>query len=131
MGLASHSIPPTALESEQKTEDYVERADGSVTVRREGRPPVTFLVKDGEEFHRLMRSDAYSCAIAFITSQFDVRGDLVEAVRRFQEQPHNRISELKSSLLASAARLIRPFLHGRSGSTADEIEFHYDKSNDF
>ncbi len=107
----------------------VEFQNGSGRVHSEEQPACTFLVKDEHQWQRLTASDPYQLALAFIRSEFEVEGDLVGAIRIFRKQffPYARPG-LKTVEAYLKQRLTRD---GRFGSTAQDIRFHYDRSNEF
>jgi cyclopropane-fatty-acyl-phospholipid synthase len=86
-------------------------------------------VTDEHHWRRLTRSDPYQLAVAFIRSEFEVGGDLASAIRIFRKHffPHVRPG-LKTLQAFLKQRLRRDH---RTGSTADDIQFHYDRSNEF
>lgn len=92
-------------------------------------PHCTFLVQDEEHWRRLMASDPYQVAKAFVRSEFDVAGDVVEAVKvcraRFAQHPRPSINTVAEYLWHEAGRRFR------AGSSARDIRFHYDRSNEF
>ena len=97
----------------------------------EGRPAFTLVVRDRHHLRQVLEADAYSAALSFIRADFDVLGDLVEAVR-FQQDHHRR--GWRTVLHTAAARLaphrIETWLQTR-GRAARNIRDHYDRSNDF
>lgn len=83
---------------------------------------------DGRQYLKL---DAYSAAAAFVEGKFDVRGDLLAAIRYYSAQPH---SALRQVLYAAMARLEHLRIHSLLGTrdeTAKNIQYHYDRSNEF
>jgi cyclopropane-fatty-acyl-phospholipid synthase len=80
---------------------------------------------------QILKLDAYSAANAFVNGEFDVHGDLIEAVRYFSNQPHTGIRHLIHSMLARLEHLrIYSLLGGRDDATKS-IQYHYDRSNEF
>lgn len=79
----------------------------------------------------LAESDIYTAAVAFIKGEVEVEGDLVEAVRR---QLDLASRTWKNRFLDWIGRLA-PWRVGQMIQTrrtaADNIRFHYDRSNDF
>jgi cyclopropane-fatty-acyl-phospholipid synthase len=76
-------------------------------------------------------TDALSAALAFARGEFDVEGDLVEAVR-FQlalASTHWR-GRIFNTIGRFAPWRLPQMWQTRGGAT-DEIRFHYDRSNDF
>lgn len=92
-------------------------------------PHCTFMVEDEEHWRRLMTSDAYQVAKAFVRSEFDVAGDLAEAVKvcraRFAHQSRPTFHTVAEYLWHGIRRRFR------AGSSARDIQFHYDRSNEF
>lgn len=92
-------------------------------------PHCTFLVQDEEQWRRLMGSDAYQVAKAFVRSEFDVAGDLVEAVKvcraRFAQHSRPTFNTVAEYLWHGLRRRFK------AGSSARDIQFHYDRSNEF
>ena len=75
--------------------------------------------------------DAYSAAVAFVNGEISVTGDLFAAIRSFLNRSHPGLRALPKIL---AARLSRNGLGARvqsRGSAARNIQFHYDRSNQF
>lgn len=95
----------------------------------EDTPHCTFLVQDEEHWRRLMASDAYQVAKAFVRSEFDVTGDVVEAIKvcraRFAQQPRPTFNTVAEYLWHGIRRRFK------RGSSARDIKFHYDRSNEF
>jgi len=75
--------------------------------------------------------DAYSAAKAFVDGRFDVRGDLIEAIRYFSNQPHSGTRQLIFSMLARLEHLrIHSFFDGREENEKN-TRFHYNHPNEF
>jgi cyclopropane-fatty-acyl-phospholipid synthase len=92
--------------------------------------PAGFVV-EGRSQEELLRMDAYSAAMAFVTGQISVQGDLFAAVRFFLRGSRPGWSAKWRIAAAWVGRwgfLAR--LQSRSG-TARDIQFHYDRSNEF
>lgn len=91
--------------------------------RVNGDEPRAFtLAFRGEAQHRwFLEANLYAAAMAFVRGEFDVRGDLAAAVRLKRAQTHR---SWKDALAAALARLLPP-------RDAENIRFHYDRSNDF
>ncbi len=84
---------------------------------------------DGDQW--LARSGTYALAMGYIHGEIDVRGDMVEAVRFCLEKSEGT---WRSRLLDAICKwtpwqLVR-LVSTRSGAARD-IQFHYDRSNDF
>ncbi|MBV8895783.1 MAG: class I SAM-dependent methyltransferase [Acidobacteriaceae bacterium] len=75
--------------------------------------------------------DAYSAAKAFVDGRFDVRGDLIEAIRYFSNQPHSGTRQLIFSMLARLEHLrIHSFFDG-SEENEKNTRYHYNHPNEF
>jgi len=83
--------------------------------------------KSSGDIERYLRKDAYSAAKDFVDGRIQVAGDMVEAIRFFMNARHSKV---KSCWYAAVAHLNR-VLSGLSAKTARNIQFHYDRSNDF
>lgn len=95
----------------------------------EGHPACTFVVRDEAQWHSLVKTDGYQLALAFINSKFDVEGDLVEAIKIYRSRFAGRS---RPALRTIAAFLLNRLRYKfRYGSSARDIQFHYDRSNDF
>lgn len=107
----------------------IEFQNGSGRVDSEEQPACTFLVKDERQWRRLTSSDPYQLAMAFIRSELEVEGDLASAIQIFRKRffPYTRPG-LRAVQAYLKQRLKRDY---RSGSTAEDIRFHYDRSNEF
>lgn len=92
-----------------------------------GDPVCTFAVEDESGWRKLLGSDAYQLALAFTHSQVEVDGDLIEAIKIYQSLSH-RPPALKTIAAYLWYRLTYRF---NLGSSARQISFHYDRSNDF
>lgn len=106
-------------------------ANGFSLVNGDGPPTFTLFVKDSAQLNRILHGDAYSSAIDFIQGEFDVQGDLVEAIRF---KGANTQRGLTGVLAAAAARCSPRRLESwfqTKRRAAKNIEFHYDRSNDF
>jgi cyclopropane-fatty-acyl-phospholipid synthase len=81
----------------------------------------------------LASADPYTAALAFVRGEFDVAGDLVEAVRwfltRFSEDRQWRSRWMR--LLGWAAPWRIGQLWRSRSRTVRDIRFHYDRSNEF
>jgi cyclopropane-fatty-acyl-phospholipid synthase len=109
----------------------VEYADGSSDSYGQGAPRFKIIAADHAQLERLFSLDAYSLAVKFVNGEISIEGDLVEAVRYYQNRPH---SWMQTSVLAAFAK----FGIGRleswfqtKGRAAQNIRFHYDQSNEF
>jgi cyclopropane-fatty-acyl-phospholipid synthase len=86
----------------------------------------TILGSAHRKADRLLKSDAYSAALAFIKGELAVEGDIFSAIRFFLNQ---RRSTLQERWLGFCARLISLLPMKRSAQR--DIQFHYDRSNAF
>lgn len=104
----------------------------SVTAAKPTCDPKAFeYLVSNEVKARLLRSDPYTAAMAFVRGQFDVEGDPVEAVRYQLQQARDG---WRPAFMKVVRRLI-PWrimqrLRTREG-VAEDIRFHYDRSNEF
>jgi len=105
-------------------------SDGTVRRSGDGAPVFTLRLPSEAALQRLLATDAYSAAMAFIRGEFDVEGDLVAAIRLKGWQPRSRI---RARLFAAIARCATAFQSAfqSKAQTARNIRFHYDRSNDF
>lgn len=92
-----------------------------------GQPVCVFRARDEFAWRKLMASDAYQLALAFTHSHIEVEGDLVEAIKIYQSLNHRRPA-LKTIVAYLWYRLTYRF---NFGSSARQISFHYDRSNEF
>ncbi|MBV8553735.1 MAG: class I SAM-dependent methyltransferase [Acidobacteriaceae bacterium] len=79
----------------------------------------------------VVRMEAYSAAMAFVNGKFDVHGDILAAIRHFSKQPHSRFRDKLFSVLARLEHLRIYSRFGGRDKSADNIQFHYDRSNEF
>ncbi|MBV9611509.1 MAG: class I SAM-dependent methyltransferase, partial [Acidobacteriaceae bacterium] len=70
------------------------------------------------------RLDIYSAAIAFIAGTLSVQGDIFAAIRSFLNRPHKAFRDRLFSIMALPA-------HRLKTHAAQNIQFHYDRSNEF
>lgn len=109
----------------------VEFASGAEEPHGDGRPEFTLVVRDRDHLRRLLAADAYSAALSFIRADFDVRGDLVAAVRFFQARaPRGWRAHLHAAAARLAPRRIETWFQ-TPARAARNIRFHYDRSNEF
>jgi hypothetical protein len=95
----------------------------------QGHPACTFIVRDESHWRALIRSDAYQLALAFVRSEFDVEGDLVEAIKTYYSLFVKRSRPALKTIAAYLWYQIRCSLS--CGSSVRDIQFHYDRSNEF
>jgi cyclopropane-fatty-acyl-phospholipid synthase len=96
-----------------------------------GGGPAAFVIHVPTEayWRRLWQLDAYRAGMAFVNGEFEVEGDLVAAIDVWSQQPRSlSLPSLALSLLPQ----LRPERWVQSRATARKnIEFHYDRSNEF
>jgi cyclopropane-fatty-acyl-phospholipid synthase len=118
-----HASAPTAY--------TVEFPDGSKRVKGGGPPAFTFYVSDETQLKRILTADEYAAAKAFISGEFDLCGDLVSAIRFKRSQSQPGVSGwLRAAAARLAPRRIETWFQSKTRA-ADDIQFHYDRSNDF
>jgi cyclopropane-fatty-acyl-phospholipid synthase len=81
-------------------------------------------------FERLLATDVYSAAIAFVRGEFDVEGDLSAAIRFKGWQPHRGLRKHLIGAIARCAAVLQSGFQSKA-QTARHIRFHYDRSNEF
>ncbi len=102
---------------------------GNVCPGPEGR--FTIIEKDGSAHRRFLQMDPYSAAMAFIHGRVEIHGDIFEAIRYFSRHHHSIFRKLLFSGLARLQHLRTSFLLGSRNPAAQNIQFHYDRSNEF
>jgi cyclopropane-fatty-acyl-phospholipid synthase len=105
--------------------------DGQSLIRGSGHPAFTFLLKDAQQFDWLLRSDLYSAALAFIRGDFDIRGDIISAIRFKTETTRRGLRDLIASIAARLAPSRIESWFQTSSRATQNVRFHYDRSNDF
>jgi cyclopropane-fatty-acyl-phospholipid synthase len=93
--------------------------------------PTAFTIGGRIRNEEARRMDAYSLALAYIRGEVSVTGDLFSAIRFFRDQPG---PPLRSLVIRAAAWLGRSGIGARlanRAAAARDIQFHYDRSNDF
>lgn len=97
----------------------------------DGRRRFAILTSDGIEVCDLSRINSYQAATDFIAGKINIEGDLYAAIRFFSQRGS---SGFQRSLLGAALNL-RRLAHrlpiGARRTTARNIQFHYDRSNEF
>ncbi len=91
----------------------------------------TVIASGGSDARHCMQMDAYSAAMAFVEGKFDVHGSILEAIRYFSRQPHSPLRQIFFSSLARLEHVRISSLLGYRRPAARNIQFHYDRSNDF
>jgi Cyclopropane fatty acid synthase and related methyltransferases len=89
------------------------------------------IAHNGADPQKILEQDAYSAAQRFVQGQFSIRGDIYEAVHFFTNRPHSRLRDIWRTLAVRLER-INVLVHlGSRAAAADNIRFHYDRSNEF
>ncbi len=83
------------------------------------------------DLHQFLRMDAYSAATAFVNGEVDIRGDLFSAIRFFSNQSHSNARRLIVSAALRLRHLAHRFTAGKKIAASHNIQFHYDRSNEF
>lgn len=96
-----------------------------------GEPQFKIKARDPEHLNRLLKSDPYSLAIAFVEGEFSIEGDLVAAIRHYRGHSRRGIKYL---LYAAAAHFgidrLEAWFQSKNRA-ARNVRYHYDQSNDF
>ena len=105
-------------------------ADG--TTRRNGEAPAAFTLRVANEpaLERILSSDPYTAALAYLRGEFAVEGDLRAAIRFKGWSASSRWRARWLALMARGATL-RECLYQSAAQTARHIRYHYDRSNEF
>jgi cyclopropane-fatty-acyl-phospholipid synthase len=95
--------------------------------------PAAFTVVASKhcDVERVLRLDPYSAAMAFIHGQFSIDGDFSSAIRYFLSQPTGRLRRLRQAVLVRCCRSHLVSWARTRGVTARQVQFHYDRSNEF
>ena len=95
------------------------------------KPRFVVGVRDESEWERLLRSDAYSAALAYVRGQVEVTGDIAAAIRFYSERCRPSLGRMLLTLaeLYAPSRL-ESWMQSK-GKAARNIRFHYDRSNGF
>lgn len=86
-------------------------------------------VAEGISLERVLATNPYSAALAFINGEFEVEGDLCAAIRFFSQRRSAGIGSFTASCMATLRRMLLRF-RPRKRAPGD-IQFHYDRSNEF
>jgi cyclopropane-fatty-acyl-phospholipid synthase len=101
---------------------------GDITVGN-GPPAFALHVPTEAYWHRLWQQDAYRAGLAFVRGEFEIEGDVVAAIDVWSRQP--RRLTLPALALSLAPRLrLQHWVQSRDTARRN-IEFHYDRSNEF
>jgi cyclopropane-fatty-acyl-phospholipid synthase len=104
--------------------------DGTVRQTGEGPPAFTFRLSSESALERVLATDAYAAAMAFVRGEFDVEGDLAAAIRFKGWQPQSNLRNRLLTVVARSATALESVFQSKA-QTAHHIRFHYDRSNDF
>ena len=103
--------------------------------RREiyGEAPAAFTVSvcDARQFQRILTANSYSVALDFIRGRFDIRGDLLAALRWRERRFHRGVLDWLWSLGGRLAPVRLETWFQSRDRAARNIRFHYDVSNEF
>lgn len=91
----------------------------------------TLVGSSNVDARQYVKLDAYSAAAAFVDGKFDVHGDLLAAIRFYSGQPHSMMRQVLYSALARLEHLRIYSLLGTRDESAKNIQYHYDRSNEF
>ena len=140
MALRSSTIPPIAPAPSPDTTRahpgpvvdptyHIHTADAGTIALGDGPPAFTLHVPGVTRWQQILRLDAYRAGLAFLDGTVEVDGDLVSAIHMWAR--HQRPASVSGHLLALAAWL-RPehWIQSRAKARRN-IEFHYDRSNEF
>src|SRR5579864_5953973 len=105
-------------------------ADGTARQSGDGVPAFTLRVPSEVALKRILASDSYSLAMAYVKGEFDVDGDLPAAIRFKGWRPQSRLRAQWFRTIARCATLRECFFQSQAESVR-HIRFHYDRSNEF
>lgn len=93
-------------------------------------PAFTLHVPSQSALERILSTDAYTAAIAYLRGEFEVEGDLCAAIRFKGWTPRSWWRHACFQAIARVAAL-RETLFQNPSQSARHIRFHYDRSNEF
>ena len=105
-------------------------ADGTGRHTYDGPPAFTLRVADHAALDRILATDVYSAAMAYVRGEFEVDGDLCAAIRWKGWRPESRLRARLYAVIARCATALESVLQSKA-QTARHIRFHYDRSNEF
>ncbi len=128
-GTAQRVAPARVAPPAEGLSYAVRFADGSALREGRGEPKFTVRIGDLAHWRKLLASNAYAVAHAYVAGEFDLEGDFVEAACLYERQPRPASLEW---MLRAAGRLdpLLRIARSRSGAARD-VRFHYDRSNEF
>ena len=89
------------------------------------------LPAGGISANHFLSMDAYSAAMAFVEGAFTVQGDVFAAIRFFLRHSHSKLRDAWSYIGARMGSLWIDLWPGSKARAQREIQFHYDRSNQF
>lgn len=110
---------------------WVGQTEGKSSFHKGPNGSFTFVSSRNTDVRQYLRLDSYSAAKAFVEGKFDVRGDLIAAIRYFFKQPHSEFRTAIYSLLARLEHLRIYSLFGTPDDAISNAQYHYDRSNEF
>jgi len=109
----------------------VQFASGASKSFGDGDPEFLIRVADQDEWERLLHEDLYSAALAFVKGKVTITGDVVAAVRFYASHSHPSLQHRLTTAVAQyASGRLETWLQSKR-KAAQNIHFHYDRSNDF
>ncbi len=93
-------------------------------------PAFTLHVPNQSALERILSTDAYTAAMAYLRGEFEVEGDLAAAIRFKGWMPR---SWWRNACFQAVARVaaLRESLFQKPSQSARHIRFHYDRSTEF
>jgi cyclopropane-fatty-acyl-phospholipid synthase len=93
-------------------------------------PAFTLHVPNQSALERILSTDAYTAAMAYLRGEFEVQGDLAAAIRFKGWMPR---SWWRNACFQAVARVaaLRESLFQKPSQSARHIRFHYDRSTEF
>lgn len=110
---------------------WISQPDGGTNVWSDPEGRFTIAGKYPSDPRQYLHTDAYSAAMAFVEGKVEVRGDIFEAIRYFSHAPHAVLRQLFFCGRAHLQHLRTSLVLGYRKAAARNIQFHYDRSNEF
>jgi cyclopropane-fatty-acyl-phospholipid synthase len=127
-GTAQREAPARVARPSEDLSYAVRFSDGSTLHEGRGEPKFTVRIGDRGRWRKLLASNAYSVAQRYVSGEFDLEGDFVEAVR-FDEATTACLARMavarRRQVASSTAHRPEPLRSAR------DVRFHYDRSNEF